>query len=180
MYKWMKKFLILSLVGLAACTNVPDSGNGFYSYGIETMNNNQPDNEIQYSDAVLLFDEAIRLKPTNYLSLVRRGDVAMQYRQFNDAVLYYGRAIAVQPKNFDTYNKRGEGYFRLQKYQPAINDFQRAITLNAGGVTAPLNLCYLFAAARQFKNAARYCDRVLAIEPGNPYALKLKKIITSN
>ncbi|MDI9314240.1 MAG: tetratricopeptide repeat protein [Hydrotalea sp.] len=177
----MRKFLLLSLIGLgglmAACASVPDAGDGFYSHGLETMNNNDPETGLEYKDVVLLFDEAIRLKPNDYRALVRRGDVAMQYRQFNDAAVYYGRAIAVKPKNYDIYNKRGEAYFRLAKYQPAMVDFQRALTLNPGDATAPLNLCYLFVAARQFKNAGRYCDRVLAIEPGNPYAAQLKSMM---
>ncbi|MGI9461385.1 MAG: tetratricopeptide repeat protein [Alphaproteobacteria bacterium] len=177
----MKKFgLLLIIILLLGCAGVPDSADKFYSQGILTIKNNNPETGIEYKDAVLMFDEGITIKPNHYQSLVKRADVAMQYREFQDAVIYYGRAIKVRPRFFVSYNKRGEAYFRLKKYVFAIKDFQKSIVLNPQHAIAPLNLCYVFVVARQFINARRYCDRVLVIEPGNPYALQLKQRIIEN
>ncbi len=162
---------------LMGCADVPDAAQVFYSQGLATINNNDPETGIEYKDAVLLFDESLTVKPNDYSTLIKRAYVAMQYREFQDGVIFYSKAIALKPNYYDLYNKRGEAYFRLQQYTSAVNDFQKSMVLNPSDTIAPLNLCYLFVASGQPQNALRYCDRVLALERGNPYALKLKEKI---
>ncbi|MCX8516094.1 MAG: tetratricopeptide repeat protein [Alphaproteobacteria bacterium] len=169
--------LLVGLLLLVGCTDVPDSSHVFYKRGVDLNNNNDPEAGLSFKDAMLMFDESLRIKPNFYEGWIRRGDVAMQYRAFEEAATSYKRAILINPNAAEAYRKRGDAYYRQAKYQQASKDFQQAMVLDPSDPTAPLNLCYIYVAFKQYKVADRYCGRVLQLQPGNPYALKLQSIM---
>lgn len=171
-------FYVLLVFSLSSCAKVPDSATAFYQRGIEQEKNAESDQT--YEDAKFYFDQAIALNPNKVESYIKRGEIAMQYWKFSDAVNDFTTAIGLQDKNFDLYNQRGTAYYRLGKRYEAAKDFTKSIQLNLNNPVAPMNLCYLYAEAKQYAYSLRYCQQVLLLEPQNPYAIKLRDFSKQN
>jgi len=82
----------------------------------------------QYDEAIIEYNEAIRLNPDNakaYSSLA----VAYQKKgQYKEAIIFYNKAIHLDPNNADNYFLRGCTYSGgLHQYDLAIKDFDVAI-----------------------------------------------------
>src|SRR5207237_3601092 len=87
----------------------------------------------QLTEGVQAFEEALRLEPTHYWSMVRMGDCLGDLGQgpedFAGAARVFTGCILKRPDHAHAYYCRAMLYFRLGRYQDAVDDHSRAIDL---------------------------------------------------
>jgi tetratricopeptide (TPR) repeat protein len=85
-------------------------------------------------DGVKAFEEALRLEPTHYWSLMRLGycfcDLGRTPEDFAGAVRVFTGCIMARPRHAHAYYCRALAYYRLKQYPDAVADNSRAIELN--------------------------------------------------
>ena len=102
----------------------------------------------EFADAVLDYDEAIRIKPDFAEAYSNRGNVKIQLKQTHEALADFDEAIKIKPNYADAYNNRGNAKIQLKQTHEALADFDEAIKIksdyakaynNRGGTKIYLN-----------------------------------------
>ena len=83
-----------------------------------------------YDQAIVAFDEAIRLDPNDSEAHRWRGDASLNKREFDKALSEYDEAIRLDPKNGMAYCGRGAALTGKGEFDKAIASFDQAIRLD--------------------------------------------------
>ena len=86
----------------------------------------------KYDEAILAYNEAIKLDNKKYLYIKRRGDAFYNSEQYEKSVLDYKKAIEIEntKKNDTLYQYLGDTYMKMNDYQNAADNFDKAIIIN--------------------------------------------------
>jgi len=84
----------------------------------------------QYDQAIIEFNEAIRLDPNNAVAYSVRGDAYKSKGQYDRAIGDYTEAIRLDPNNVTSYLSRGITYCVKDQKDKAILDFNEAIKID--------------------------------------------------
>ena len=83
-----------------------------------------------YDEALIAFDQLIRLDPKDSEAHRWRGDVFLNKREYDKALSEYDEAIQLNSKNGMAYNSRGAALIQKGEIDKAITDFDEAIRLD--------------------------------------------------
>ena len=83
-----------------------------------------------YDQAIVVFDELIRLDPKHSEAHRWRGDASLNKHEFNKALYEYDEAIRLDPKNGMAYCSRGAALTEKWDFDKAIASFDEAIRLD--------------------------------------------------
>ncbi|TDC23384.1 tetratricopeptide repeat protein [Streptomyces sp. 8K308] len=83
----------------------------------------------EYEEAVLEYDEALRLAPDSAWALAYRGDACRLLRRYDDALRDLDRAIQLDGSYAWALGVRGSLFSGLRRYEEALRDLDRAIDL---------------------------------------------------
>lgn len=83
----------------------------------------------QHSDAIHMYDEAIKLKPDAAGVYYNRGVMKNQIGRFKEAIEDFDEAIRFAPFLAAAYSNRGYSKASLERFRDAINDYDKAIEL---------------------------------------------------
>ena len=92
--------------------------------------------QTKYREALVLYDEAIRLEPTNAEGWCQRAAAKIEMERFSDAVADCDQALLLNPNYADAWSKKGLALYQLEQYVPALAAATRAAALNANDATA--------------------------------------------
>ena len=95
----------------------------YYLKGLEL------DHQEKFAEAVILFDQAVKLKPDFAEAYDRRGVARTKMLQYGSALRDIRHAIELRPEFADAYIHRANICYFLQEYKQAINNYSRAIEL---------------------------------------------------
>ncbi|HYX06855.1 MAG TPA: hypothetical protein VE912_09000 [Bacteroidales bacterium] len=95
----------------------------YYLKGLEL------DHQEKFAEAVILFDQAIKLKPDFAEAYDRRGVTRTKMLQYGSALRDIRHAIDLRPEFADAYIHRAIICYFLQEYRQAINNYSMAIEL---------------------------------------------------
>src|SRR5947209_8188935 len=99
-----------------------------------------------YDQAIVAWDEAIRIDP-NHSEVHRwRGDASLNQREFDKALSEYDEAIRLDPKNGMAYCSRGAASTEKGEFDKAVASFDEAIRLDPEIANMPLYKRYRTAA----------------------------------
>lgn len=79
--------------------------------------------EERYEDALLYFDQAISLRPSNYIYHMARAQCQESMGDHMKALIDYETVIRINPENTNAYFKRGWIRYLRENYSGAIKDF---------------------------------------------------------
>ena len=82
-------------------------------------------------EALIYFDKAIKLYPTNAQALLMRGRAKVMRKLYPEAMVDLNRAVKTLSDNADVYFWRGRAKQEQDKDKEAIIDFDKAIALKA-------------------------------------------------
>ena len=99
-------------------------------------------------EAILQFQEAIRLKPDRADSHYNLGNALLNQGRTGDAIRQYQETIRLKPDDADVHLNLGAALFNQGRTDEAISQFKEAIRLKPDDVAAQINL----AKALEFKN----------------------------
>ena len=93
----------------------------------------------RYEEAIVDYDEAVRLRPDYAEAHNNRGNVHHALGRYEEAIADYDEAIRLQPDDATAYNNRGKAHANLGWYEEAITDYDEAIRLQPDYATAYYN-----------------------------------------
>ena len=124
----------------------------------------------QLSQAILNYDEAVRLDPSNANVLIDRGIALTRMGQFNRAILDFDQAIRLAPNDDTPLFNRGNANSAKRQFDRAIQDFSEAIRLNPDNQAAYNNRGLTFRQTGQYDKAILDFGEALRIAPNNESA----------
>lgn len=83
----------------------------------------------QYEEAIVDFNESIRLKPSDAEVYNIRGFTKIKLGQIESALIDFDQAISLDPTLAEAYHTRGEAQTLLGRTEEAKADFQKALEL---------------------------------------------------
>lgn len=120
--------------------------------------------ENKYTDAVKLFDEAIKLYPKAYMVYLHRGKAQYQLGQYKEAILSFDRYRDDAPDDIESLWMEGWCYLKLGDTGRAEQYAQKALNADPNNVII-LNLMGSIAAANEEEKAARgYFEKAIALD----------------
>ena len=119
----------------------------------------------KWENTTTLFEDALRVNPTNYLAYNILGLEEGGQGNHEKALYYYNMSIKFNPKFDSAYNNAGNEFLMLGKYREAYNCYQKAILTNNKSSIAYHNLGVLFALNDRADEAVIYFNKSLAITP---------------
>jgi serine protease Do len=79
-----------------------------------------------YAGAIALFDQIIRIDPTNITAYMERGDTNLFMQEFLAAVVDFDQVIQIDPNIGEAYYNRGIAYLRSGSPQESLESFKIA------------------------------------------------------
>jgi tetratricopeptide (TPR) repeat protein len=83
-----------------------------------------------YSDALKLYDLALKKEPENINALIDKGATLQNMGRLKLAIRSYDKALAISPDNLDAMLNKGATLHSDQKYQEAIECYDTALKID--------------------------------------------------
>jgi len=93
-------------------------------------------NQQHYSQALLAYEEALRMDPLNFYAWNGKGTTLYNQGNYRKALESYLRAAEIEPDNAVVWVSAGLVLIRLQRYQQALVHFERALSTDPQYVAA--------------------------------------------
>jgi len=84
----------------------------------------------KYQEALMCFDESIKIYPKNSGVWYNKGAVLNQLNKHQEAVLYYDKVIELTPKDPRAWNNKGFSLENLGRYNEAIQCYDEALKID--------------------------------------------------
>ena len=128
------------------------------------------DNQGKHDQAILDYNQAIKLNPTEAKGHYNRGSVYLAMRDYKQAIRDLSRAIELKSNYFDAFYNRANAYLAMGDYNRAIHDYSEAIRLNPKLVQAYNNRAGAYANKGQHDLAIRDFSQAIKLDPQNAEA----------
>jgi Flp pilus assembly protein TadD len=121
------------------------------------------------SEAVIEFDEAIRLDDANATeAYFSKGMLEVQENRLESARILFNEAAIRDPLHFASLNGLGMIAMRTNENENALTYFQRATGAYSGNASVQANLGLVLMRLGRVNDAIAPLEAALAIEPDNP------------
>lgn len=118
----------------------------------------------RYQEAILMYDQAIYLKPDYTIAYNNRGLAKNNLEHYNDAIADYNAAINLKQDFAEAYNNRGLALSNLGQYDAAITDYNTAIDLKSDYAIAYNNRGLAKGSKGRFAAAIADYDRAIHLK----------------
>ncbi|MBC7697924.1 MAG: tetratricopeptide repeat protein [Bacteroidia bacterium] len=117
-----------------------------------------------YTQAIQCYEAILAQSPNHPDALHLIGEAHYRQGAIEAGLHYVNRAIAQNPQAI-YFNTRGTVLLALQQYLLAEQDLKQAIKLAPNYLEAHINLSNVFRQNKAYKNAKRYADKALSLNP---------------
>lgn len=118
-----------------------------------------------YSQALMAYEDTIKLNPTWAEAYNNRGIVKYELGQFSSAIEDYTTAIKLKPNFMDALNNRGNAYAANEQFQNAVKDLQAALKINGNSAVIHNNLGSIYLSMQKFNTAIKEYTEAIQINP---------------
>jgi protein O-mannosyl-transferase len=139
-------------------TNYPNDAYGYYALGFTKSI------ESNYNDAVIYYNNAIRIKPGYYDALVNRGLSLIKLKNFKGAISDFNQVITIKPDDYEAYNNRGNAKTKTGDSLGAINDFTLSLKFKPDYSPAYYNRGSLEMNLKNYEKAKLDFDKAIEID----------------
>lgn len=129
----------------------------------------------QFSEALQMFDHAIRLNESSVTSWAGRGGALLELDRYNESLESYNTAIELDPSCSEAYKGRGIGFYLLEKYPEAFDAFNMSLKLNDQDMVSWAYQGMLFNQTGAYHEALESYNRSLEIDPDNYLIIRAKE-----
>lgn len=119
----------------------------------------------RYAEAIMDFDEAIRLNPKNEYTFANRGNYKARIGRYDEALADYDEAIRLNPRFALAYINRGRVKALLGRYEETIADCNEAIRLNPKAAIAFSNRGAAKVRLGRYEEAIADCNEAIGRDP---------------
>src|SRR5262245_8489168 len=125
----------------------------------------------RHDEALSSFDHALANSPDHLGANINRGNVLLDLHRLEDALASFSRAHALAPAEASTLTNKAFSLLLLGRYQDALDTCDEAIAADAQYANAFLIRGHTLAKLDRPAEAAASYERVLTLDPSDPYAL---------
>ena len=93
----------------------------------------------EYEEAIVLYDDAIRLKSDFVEAYYYRGKAKYELKRYKPAIHDYDNALRLKPNDVDSYFNRGRAKYALGQYEAAITDYNMVLRFTPDNVSTYFN-----------------------------------------
>jgi protein O-mannosyl-transferase len=115
--------------------------------------------------ALVHYNESVRLKPAYVTAYNNRGNVYAKLGQYQTAIEDYNKAIAMKPDYASAYYNRGVSYAEIGQYQLAIEDYDKAIAIKSDYADAYNNRGVANCAFGRFRSGVKDYSEAIRLRP---------------
>ena len=126
---------------------------------------NKKSNQKQYRDAIIHYDNAIRLKSDFAEVYYRRGKAKYELKRYKAAIYDYDNALRLKPDDVNSYFNRGLAKYALRQYESVITDYNMVIRFASDNVSAYFNRGLAKYKLRQHDAAIADFDEAIRFNP---------------
>jgi tetratricopeptide (TPR) repeat protein len=119
----------------------------------------------QYEEAVLIYEQAIRLDPRLAVAYARMADALVKLERFEEAVLAYEQAMHHNYRLGDIYTSRADALMKLERFEEAVVAFDRAAVINPHDPPIYNNKGYALCHLARFEEALAAFEQTLLLDP---------------
>lgn len=123
------------------------------------------DSDQQYAQALVSYEKALEMQPTNEKVWTNRGNALMELGRYEDAIASYDKALAINQDSAIAWNNRGAALENLKRYEDAIASFDRTVTIKPDSYQGWSNRGNALRNLERYEDAITSYDRAVAIKP---------------
>ena len=123
----------------------------------------------RFDEALVAYDQAIRLDPNYAEAYLGRGNVLFDLKRYDEALTAYNQAIQLNSTYAFGYHGRGNVLFDLKRYDEALAAYNQAIQLNSTYAFGYLSKGNALIELKRYDEALASYDR--AIQLNSTYAI---------
>lgn len=131
------------------------------------LSNAHPATNSELEDSIEFFTNAIRLDPTDILSLSRRAGAYEQLGKYDLAIGDYTRCVELAPDQFSWRHARATTFKSAGEYKAALQDFNE-LEERFPEMNIYQNRGLLYMTMGDYPNALKDCSKAIALEPKRP------------
>ena len=90
----------------------------------------------RYEEALVAYEQAIRLDPNYVLAYDNKGDALYRLKRYEEALVACEQAIRLDPNYVLAYNNKGNALNSLKRYEEALVAYEQAIRLDPNNAVA--------------------------------------------
>ncbi len=170
----LSKVLVLSLT-MVFCFTIASAQNKtaaeFIENGIDKFE------EKEYMEAIVSFNEAIKLDSKASQAYYMRGNIKQKFADVHGAMKDYNKAIESKPDFSEAYFERGNIKYLLQDYYGAINDYSKTIELNENNLDAYYKRGQAKQQLEAYQDAINDCTKIIEKDRDNVDAYYLRGVL---
>ena len=117
-----------------------------------------------YSDALKLYDLALKKEPGNVNVLVDKGATLQNMGRFKLAITYYDKALRISPDHLDALLNKGATLHSDQKYLEAIDCYDHAVRVDEKSAIALAYKGLSLGEMGNLEEAIKHFKKALAID----------------
>lgn len=136
----------------------------------------------RFAEALKYFENANRILPDHYLTLVRLGNSNYGLRKYEEAEKWYGRALELKPDDVDVRTDYGTTFFlrEAKDFDRALKEYQISLEKNPTHEPTLQNLCAVYLEKGDRQNLADAVTRLEKVNPQNPTIAKFRQELSLN
>ncbi|MGQ9455739.1 MAG: tetratricopeptide repeat protein [Armatimonadota bacterium] len=121
-----------------------------------------------WRNSITLFDQALKVDPTNSLAYNNLGNALVDLGEFDRAIECYNKALQYHPEYADARYNLAEAYRQSGEVDKAISEYKRVIRMYPKYIKARNNLGSLYALQGKYDLAIAEFEAALEVDPENP------------
>ncbi len=126
-----------------------------------------------YKEALTIYDEVLRILPSNYQALKEKARIMLMMQRWPDAINLYEELLSIYNPEEEFYNNTAIANIKSGNYEEALNQFSNTLKLNPSNIDALYNRAKLYNALGNAQKARNDLNVMRQI-------LKAKKSLTED
>jgi len=136
--------------------------------------------EGRIEEALLAFEEAIRLEPDDALLWNAMGDALVQLSRYEEALVPFENAVRLDPKNAAPRSGKGTALYKLERFAEALTDFEQAVRLAPGDAVSWRRKGVILCELGRLEEGLMACEEAIRLDPDDNTAWGNKGDILHN
>ncbi len=120
-------------------------------------------------EAIACFQQALLVSPNDAAAMRNLGSSLANAGRNDEALIWFDRALVENPRDYAAMRHKGVAYSSLGRHAEALKWYDRALELNPGSLATLINKARTLIENRDYGNAAKVYDSLIAGDRNNPF-----------
>ena len=129
------------------------------------------------NDAIQAYNQALNIKPNDYITLNNKGNVLTNLGLLDDAIKNYDLALQIKHDYSDALSNKGAALAQLGEFDNAITAFEQALKIQPDNYILLYNKGLALARLGEARAAVKAYNKALNIKPDDHAALNNKGLV---